>query len=442
MPLDVRIIQSSSLLNRQENTLMMKEHSLEHEVRHRKRSEETIAAAAGMRSTSWLSTKDCDRGASLVYPNHDDEDALELCKESMSPDVADYQIMERKREDDPKVVGGRSKSSKRRLSYTNQKEEENDHLLLHEHDVSLLTKKTSREKNKRQRMKRNVNDDDENIRPNHHPQEEEENLSFTETSEQEEHIQQSKSNQRRRSSTGTKAIIAIQPKSKKGGVVIPSTKSYIKELRDLAKKHNGTATQYKAAYHTGVKPIIDKNVVSAIAGSGRSSSTMIQVGQLIIKETSVTYKGNKGGNSYSFEGWKLPGSKQRDSSIYDSTRPKLIDHALSAVLTTSAPYLIVDTALSTEDAARVRRFVMEAESGQTPMEFFACMDDNNSEDESDDVEGEEALFGGSMVSEEEHERGVDQGRKVLGDRSNTADCTRLKDKGEYETLLRCTRIMV
>jgi hypothetical protein len=158
---------------------------------------------------------------------------------------------------------------------------------------------------------------------------------------------------------------------------------------------------------------------------------MIQNGQLIIKETSVTCKGNKGGNSYLFEGWKLPGSKQRDSSIYDSTRPKLMiggSDDKSAVLTTCAPHFILDPTLNVMDAARVRKFVMEAKSGQTPMEFFACGEDNTDDvDENEGGEGEETLFGGSMVSEEEDGGEADVARKVLGDKSNTAGHTSLKE---------------
>ena len=415
VPMDVKIIPSSR------------------RSRHR-RSENNVT-----RQRSEAGTKQGDdRGSKNGH-------VLQVCKESMSPDVADYQVIRR---DHDQLIANQAKSSKRRLSYPTEddKDEGNDHPV-HNYTSQPAKKTTGSKKKddrtkvvKRRRMKRNVNDD-ENIRPNYH-YDAEENLSFTETTadEKEEHnIQQSNKSKHRHSSTGrtnatttTNNTITIRTKSKNGGIVIPSTKSHIKELRDLAKANNGTATQYKATYHTGAKPIHDKNATGSGSSSSSSSRMMIQVGQLIIKETSVTSKGNKGGNSYSFEGWKLPGSKQRDSSIYDSTRPKLYKSS-AVLLTTNAPHLIVDTALTTADADRVRQFVMEAESGQTPMEFFAC--ENDIDEGEDGGEGEEALFGGSMVSEEENEGGIDAGRKVLGDKSNTAGRTQLKGKGEYDILL-------
>ena len=113
VPVNVRII-PENLMAREG------EHSSKNEVRRQQRRQRRRGvqsdAVTGMRSSSWLSTKDYDRGASLVYPTHSDgEDTLEVCKESMSPDVADYhvKVVERKKSEDG------SKSSKRRLSYPN-----------------------------------------------------------------------------------------------------------------------------------------------------------------------------------------------------------------------------------------------------------------------------------------------------------------------------------
>lgn len=433
VPMDVRVV-PSNFRGQQEDETKLRRSSKTVQQRSRRRSDK---GAAGM--STW-STKDGGRESDddddrAKKNNHDIAASLEVCEESMSPDVADYQEANKDCRRDNVVIGRSKSSSKRRLSFPDKEGDETDD----RHD-SLPAKKTTSDKKERtkvvkRRRTKNTLNDDENIRPQHHARNnktEEENLSFTETVEQEQPIPQSKTTTHRRSSVGTKATtITIHTKSKKGGIVLPrSSKSYIKELRDLAKANNGTATQYKATYHSGSKPIIDKNCTAVSGSSG--SNNMIQVGQLIIKETSVTLKGKKGGNSYLFEGWKLPGSKQRDSSIYDSTRPKLVgvdDSSSAVVLTTCAPHLIVDTALSVVDAARVRKFVMEAESGQTPMEFFACDDGDNGDDEGESGEVKDALFGGSVVSEEENERSRDDGRKVLGDRSNTAG-----RKSEYKML--------
>jgi hypothetical protein len=463
VPMDVRI-RSSSNNSHTNVTAVRSPNKTQRESRRRRSAKD----GAGM-STYW-STKYDASGGGHQHDDGDQEnniDTLEVCKESLSPDVADYRQVISHNNDRDQVVGSRSKSSKRRLSYPDDKEEENDHPV-DSTSASLPTKKTSdtkeRDKVKRRRMKRNNVNDDENIRPNDDDEKNEENLSFIESTQQDEeqqyipeskskqrHLQQQQQRRRRRST------ITIRTKSNNGNIVMPgSTKkshNNIQKLRDFAKANNGTATQYKATYHTGTRPIQDKNVPTSTSSGGgggsNNNNNMIQNGQLIIKETSVTNKGNKGGNSYTFEGWKLPGKKQRGTSIYDSTRPKLMevsDVVSSAVLTTCAPYLIVDTTvLNDVDAARVRKFVKEAKSGQTPMEFFAGGDDDDEEDENDDEsegggEGdEEALFGGSMVSEEDN-GGKDVGRKVLGDKSNTAGRTQSKGIGELE-LVQCASTM-
>ncbi len=114
-----------------------------------------------------------------------------------------------------------------------------------------------------------------------------------------------------------------------------------------------------------------------------------------------------------------------------------MDDSSAVVLTTCAPYLVVDTALSVEDAARVRKFVMEAKSGQTPMEYFARENDNNDNSEVENDEVNDAMFNGSVVSKEENERNVDDERKVLGDRSNTAD-----RKSECNIVLVCSHDII
>jgi hypothetical protein len=288
------------------------------------------------------------------------------------------------------------------------------------------------------------------------------------------HQRQQQQKQQRRSSatTTTTNTITIRPKSSGVNIVIPGS-SQFKDLRDFAKSNNGTAIQYKATYHIGSKPIHDKNhlatttTTTTIIGddddprSNNNTKLMIQNGQLIIKETFATLKGNKGGNSYAFDYWKLPGSrKRRDSSIYDSTRPQLVASSSSggvrggqsrsgtaSLLTTRAPNLIVDTALSTADAAKVRKFVAEAKVGQTPSEFFGGGNDDeddenaNDEGENNGVQAEEEVEvqqeaspfdnGGSMVSGDEEDGDCkDVSRKILGDKSNTVYRTQSKDKGE------------
>ena len=380
---------------------------------------------------------------------HDD---LEVCQECLSPDIGAVAGNDANNDKDEKA----QKSSKRRLSY-----HDNDNDVVNHHAMKKMSGHEKRE-NKKVKRRRMRLSDNENIRPNIHDNannddeadqeekdEEEENLSFTDSiiTHKDLHTSKSSKAQRRRQSTTALTLgasntntITIRSKANattgNGNTHIIRGSSQIKDLREFAKMNNGTAMQYKATYHTGSKPIHDKNLVG---------NNMIQPGQLIIKETSVTSNGNKGGNSYSFDQWKLPGSKRRDSSIYESTRPKLPSSILggkssgaagAAVLSTCAPYLIVDTALSKVDADRVRKFVNDGTVGQTPSEFFATfekydgVDDNHDEDEEDD----DALpFDGSIVSDEEDEVGCKEEveRKVLGDRSNTTMGRKiLKGKGE------------
>ena len=411
---------------------------LENNVTVREKAKREVVEA-GLSST--LSTKNSHHDGEN---NADDCGALEVCKESLSPDVADYRVNRDNYNDGDDQVSGtdtrRPKPVKRRLSYA-KNEKENGNELEHDNNTKSTKKSTfgktnHRNKAKRRRWTTNLTNENSRRHPN---KDKEENLSFTESSEQEEqppdpHAKSSsRRHRRRRSSTGTKATtttITIRTKSNKNGRIIQSggnIKSYMKELRQLAKVNNGTATQYKATYHTGSKPIYDKN--------DTTGHVMIQVGQLIIKETYVTCKGNKGGNSYSFDEWKLPGSKRRDSSIYECTRPKLVavNGGKSAVITTCAPQLIVDTALSTLDADRVGRFVMGAKCGQTPMEFVAMMSEEEDTENDEDDNDDEVLFSGSIVSEVD-EGGGEVERKVLGDKSNRVERNQIKGDGKKELL--------
>jgi hypothetical protein len=442
VPLDVKIRHDGGKYNQSPLSSLKKK-----DRRDERDSSSQKKDGARMRSATTTTT-------ATTGKQHDD---LEVCQESLSPDIG---AVARGGNDvnNDKVVKAQ-KSSKRRLSYHDN---DNDEWKMSGHE------KRENKKVKRRRMRLS---DNENIRPNIHDntnndeadqeeKDEEENLSFTDSiiTHKDLHTSKSSKAQRRRHSTtaltvgaSNTATITIRSKANattgNGNTHIRGS-SQIKDLREFAKTNNGTAMQYKATYHTGSKPIHDKTVVGGTkhggGGGGGVNNHMIQPGQLIIKETSVTSKGNKGGNSYSFDQWKLPGSKRRDSSIYESTRPKLPSSILggksgaAAVLSTCAPYLIVDTALSKVDADRVRKFVRDGMVGQTPLEFFATTCDNHDDSDDnhdhDDEEDDDALpFDGSIVSDEDDEVGCKEEveRKVLGDRSNTTMGRKiLKGKGE------------
>ena len=451
IPLDVKIRHDDAKYNQSSPLTSLKKRDRRHE-RSRSGSQEKD----GVRMMSAMTTTNSTTGK-----QHDD---LEVCQESLSPDIGAVAGAGNDANNDKDVKA--QKSSKRRLSY-----HDNDNDVVNHHVMKKMSGHENKlsKKVKRRRMRLS---DNENIRPNIHgnanndeadqekENDEEENLSFTDSiiTHKDLHTSKSSKAQGRRhfttaltvgaSNTNTITIRSKANATTGNGNTHIRGSSQIKDLREFAKMNNGTAMQYKATYHTGSKPIHDKNFVGGTkngSGGGGVNSNMIQPGQLIIKETSVTSKGNKGGNSYSFDQWKLPGSKRRDSSIYESTRPKLRSSILggksggaaAAVLSTCAPYLIVDTALSKVDADRVRKFVRDGMVGQTPFEFFATACDKHDGDDDnrdDDEEDDDALpFDGSIVSDEEDEVGCKEEveRKVLGDRSNTTMGRKiLKGKGE------------
>ncbi len=164
----------------------------------------------------------------------------------------------------------------------------------------------------------------------------------------------------------------------------------MKQLYEIAKDHGGMAIQYRALYHQGdAGPIVDKNFDTRRSASKKSDShenakdgqsRFIKKGTLIIQSYYVNEKGNRGGSNFSFDHWKLPGQVKRGASIYDSTRPVLAekgyDHSFFSFKTRNGsasfrPFLALDPSLSSRDVKRVKTFVEEAKSGDTPVKFFA-----------------------------------------------------------------------
>jgi len=165
----------------------------------------------------------------------------------------------------------------------------------------------------------------------------------------------------------------------------------LNQLHKIAKKHGGMAIQYRALYHQGdAGPIVDKNIDVRRSSSKKSGSSedagdgqsrLIQRGTLIIQSYHINEKGNRGGSNFSFDHWKLPGKVKKAASIYDSTRPILAEEGLDRLFGSGKtrnggdgrfrPFLAIDPSLSSRDAKRVKTFVKEAQSGDTPVNFFA-----------------------------------------------------------------------
>ena len=86
--------------------------------------------------------------------------------------------------------------------------------------------------------------------------------------------------------------------------------------------------------------------------------------------------GNRGLSTSSFDHWKLPGDGKRESTVYASTRPILAEEGVDLSSPPSSrgglhPWLTIDPSLNEPDAMRVRQFLKEAKSGETPLEFFS-----------------------------------------------------------------------
>mmetsp|Transcript_49117 Transcript_49117/g.104461 ORF Transcript_49117/g.104461 Transcript_49117/m.104461 type:complete len:254 (+) Transcript_49117:1211-1972(+) len=188
----------------------------------------------------------------------------------------------------------------------------------------------------------------------------------------------------------------------------------MRELLGMARRRRCTMVQCVAAYHHG-DPVVDKNPPPK-----DDEKHLILDGDLVIQQECATAKGTTWAAKFGFRHWKLRRLRGEDKM------PVLADEEGGAADESGGaggrPLFVVDDGLTALDAERVRRFVEDAPSGETLLDFFEESEwrggskprhekrcDADKEDTFAFDDGVESSEGGELRKE----------RKVLGDKSNT-----------------------
>mmetsp|Transcript_20946 Transcript_20946/g.31578 ORF Transcript_20946/g.31578 Transcript_20946/m.31578 type:complete len:778 (-) Transcript_20946:330-2663(-) len=129
------------------------------------------------------------------------------------------------------------------------------------------------------------------------------------------------------------------------------------ELRAIAGKYRGLAIQYRVCYaEKEVKDNFTKKVIPK--------------NTLIVQSRFVSEAGNRGGQSFSFLTWHMPGCNKRSKSIYNKTRPQLWDNAVQEQEKDAYPFVVVDESMHEVVKILVKTFLNEALVGASPLDFY------------------------------------------------------------------------
>jgi len=130
------------------------------------------------------------------------------------------------------------------------------------------------------------------------------------------------------------------------------------ELRNIATEYRGLAIQYRVCY--AEKELKDNK-----------TKKIIPRNTLIVQSRFVSEAGHKGGQSFCFLTWRIPGCIQRSTSIYDETRPHLWDDTFKKQQRNAYPLIAVDEDMHEVVKLLVKIFLKEAVAGTSPLEFYA-----------------------------------------------------------------------
>jgi hypothetical protein len=125
-------------------------------------------------------------------------------------------------------------------------------------------------------------------------------------------------------------------------------------LMTVATRYGGTASQFRVLHAvTDVRDSVTK--------------ARIPRNTLIVQSRFVSPSGNRGGQTFAFLHWKLPGKKTNCRSIYNDTRPGF-HHAGTPI--DAYPSMSLDDNLHPIVKTLVTAFLQEAGAGMTPTTFF------------------------------------------------------------------------